>query len=204
MSNPLVKRAYDIEYEMFEKSPSFSSWTMSLKSLLYNMGLNFAWDNQNIVNHNAYLHLCKQMLQNLYLTKWNAALSASSDGLIYKSYKVMPCYSNYFNKIVIPKHRYAFVKFVTKNHRLPVVSGKWHRPRPYNQRMCEVCGVLGDEYHFLLVCKSLSDLRQRYIPEYYFKYPSMYTFIALMSTDYVKTIRHLAAFVYSSLQRTTL
>ena len=39
MSNPLVKRAYDIEYEMCEKSPSFSSWTMSLKSLLYNLGL---------------------------------------------------------------------------------------------------------------------------------------------------------------------
>ena len=112
----------------------------------------------------------------------------------------MGCYSNYFNKIVITKHRYAFVKFVTKNHRLPVVSGKWHRPRPYNQRMCEVCGVLGDEYHFLLVCKSLSDLRQRYIPEY----PSMYKFIALMSRDHVKTIRNPATFVYSSFQRITL
>ena len=27
---------------------------MFLKSLLYNIGLNFAWDNQNIVNHNAF------------------------------------------------------------------------------------------------------------------------------------------------------
>ena len=68
MSNPLVKGAHDIEYEMCEKSPSFSSWTMSLKSLLYNMSLNFAWDNQNIVNHNAFLPLCKQRLQDLYLT----------------------------------------------------------------------------------------------------------------------------------------
>ena len=123
---------------------------------------------------------------------------------INHNYKVMPCYSNYLKKIVIPKHVYAFVKFVTKNPRLPVVSGKWHRLRPYNQRMYEVCGVLGDEYHFLLVCKSLSDLRQRYIPEYYFKYPSMYRFIVLMSTDHVKTIRNLAAFVYSSFQRITL
>ena len=51
------------------------------------MGLNFAWDNQNIVNHYAVLTLCEQRLQYLYLTKWNTALSASSDGLIYKSYK---------------------------------------------------------------------------------------------------------------------
>ena len=68
MGNPLVKRAYDIEYEICQKSPSFSSWTMSSKSLLYNMGLNFAWDNQNIVNHNVFLHLCKRRLQDLYLT----------------------------------------------------------------------------------------------------------------------------------------
>ena len=66
-----------------------------------------------------------------------------------------------------------------------------------------MCGVLGDEYHFLLVCKSLSDLRQVYIPEYYFKYPSMYKFKALMVTDHVKTIRNLADFVYSSFQRIT-
>ena len=61
--------------------------------------------------------------------------------------------------------------------------------------MCEVCGVLGDEYHFPLVCKNLSDLRQRYIPKYYFKYPSIYKFIAIMSADHVKTIRNRAAFV---------
>ena len=70
--------------------------------------------------------------------------------------------------------------------------------------MCEVRGVLGDEYNFLLVCKSLSDLRRGYIPEYYFKYPSMYKFIALMSIDHVKTIRNLVAFVYSSFKRITL
>ena len=85
---------------MCEKSPSFSSWTMSLTSLLYNLGLNFAWDYQNFVNQNVFLHLCKQRLQDLYLTKWNAALSASSDGLIYKSYNVMPCYCNLYKNTV--------------------------------------------------------------------------------------------------------
>ena len=66
-----------------------------------------------------------------------------------------------------------------------------------------MCGVLSDEYHFLSVCKNLGDLRQRYINIYYM-YRSMYKFIALMSTEHVKTIRNLAAFVYSSFQRITL
>ena len=60
------------------------------------------------------------------MTKCNAALSASSDGLIYKANKIKPCYSRLISslgtKIVIPNHRYAFVKFVTKKHRLPAMS----------------------------------------------------------------------------------
>ena len=40
---------------------------------------------------------------------WNAALSTSSDGLIYKSYNFRPCYSNYFTKIVIPNHIYMLL-----------------------------------------------------------------------------------------------
>ena len=62
--------------------------------------------------------------------------------------------------------------------------------------MCEVCGDLGDEYHFILVCKNYSDLRHKYIPKHYFNFPFMYKFIVLMSTDHVKTICNLAAFVY--------
>ena len=76
------------------------------------MGLKFDWANQNIVNPNVFFYIFVNRGYRIYSTKWNAAISASSDGLIYKSYKV----SDYFIKIVIQKHKYAFVKFVAKNH----------------------------------------------------------------------------------------
>ena len=87
-----------------------------------------------------------------------------------------------------------------KNNNIPVVSGKWQRPRPYHQRLCEECELLGDEYHFLFVCKRLKALRSKYISRYFWTKPSMNKFIELLSSEHSKTINILAIFVYSGLE----
>ena len=86
---------------------------------------------------------------------------------MYRSFKLTPHYSSYFNVIKVSKYRQAMVKFITKNNNIPVVSGKWQRPRPYHQRLCEECELLGDEYHFLFLCKRLKALRSKYISRYF-------------------------------------
>ena len=48
------------------------------------------------------------------------------------------------------------VKSLTKKNNnigLPVVSGKWQLPRPYHQRLCEECDMLGDDFQFVFLCK---------------------------------------------------
>ena len=79
---------------------------------------------------------------------------SSTDGIMYRAFKLAPHYSSYFNVIIVSKYRHAMVKFITKNNNIPVVSGKWQRPRPYHQRLCDECELLGDEYHFLFLSKS--------------------------------------------------
>ena len=48
-------------------------------------------------------------------------------------------------------------KFLTRKNNigLPVVSDKWQLPRPYDQRLCEECDMLGDDYQFVFLCKRL-------------------------------------------------
>ena len=87
-----------------------------------------------------------------------------------------------------------------KNNNIPVVSGKWQRPRPYHQRLCEECELLGDEYHFLFLCKRLKALRSKYISRYFWTKPSMNKFIELLSSEHSETINNLAIFVYSGLE----
>ena len=87
-----------------------------------------------------------------------------------------------------------------KNNNIPVVSGKWQRPRPYHQRLCEECELLGDKYHFLFLCKRLKALRSKYISRYFWTKPSMNKFIELLSSEHNKTINNLTILVYSGLE----
>ena len=199
--NPLAYNVYQTMYNNCENGIATEGWTVSIKSLLFNLGLNFVWYNQGVDNFKAFEYLFKQRLQDADIVQWNNRISNSNDGILYKTYKIKPLYSEYINIITKPSHRYYFLKFVTKNHNLPVVLGKWYQPKPYNERLCITCGVLGDEYHFLLQCNKHNDLRSKFIGRYYRENPSMYKFIKLMSSQCHRVIHNLAAFVYIGLQR---
>lgn len=49
-------------------------------------------------------------------------------------------------------------------------------------RICN-SNQLGDEYHFLLICKKLSSLRNKYIPRYYHNRPSVLKLGQLLNND---------------------
>ena len=93
---------------------------------------------------------------------------------MYGAFKLKPHYSFYFNVIKAPKYRQAMVQLLQKNNNIPVVSGKWQRPHLYHQRLCEE--ILGDEYHFLFLCKRLKAFRSIYISLYFWTKPSMNKF----------------------------
>ncbi len=198
--NPLAYTMYAELYRQTELNTDCSNWAGMVNKLLCDLGFRNVWLQQGVVNRNKFLCEIKQRLTDHFITKWHSQMNNSSDALLYREVKVVLEHSNYFNIIAVPKYRYAFVKFLTKNSKIPVVVGKWHRPRPYHQRLCEECDSLGDEYHFLLVCKRFDDLRGRYIPRYYRRNPSMEKCKMLLMSEHQKTIRNLAIFIYKSMQ----
>ena len=72
----------------------------------------------------------------------------------------------YLEKLTIPKYRISVFKLRVSSHRLYVETGRWRRTHsvPYHERKCHICNVLDDEYHFVLECRMLNDLRTKYIP----------------------------------------
>ena len=84
----------------------------------------------------------------------------------------------------------------TSSHRLGIETGRWRRPvLPREQRKCPRCNKIDDEYHFLLECCILKDLRTQLIPAYYWKRPSMFKCIQLLNSS-VKTLNKLAKYVH--------
>ena len=92
--------------------------------------------------------------------------------------------------------------FSARNHRLAIVSGRW-LGQPRNERLCQHCQELEDDYHFVLCCKkdNLVELRRRYIKSYYFVNPSMFKLTQLLTSENRKTIRNLATYVYKGLYK---
>jgi hypothetical protein len=65
----------------------------------------------------------------------------------------------------------TFCKFRTGNDRLPIETGRWNG-NDHGNRLCNICmdAEIGDEFHYILQCKSLANERKLYLSESIF-YP---------------------------------
>ena len=129
---------YQITYRNCENGISLNGWTATINSLLFSLGLNVVWYAQGVVNMTLFEHVLKQRLQDNHIIEWNRVVSNSNDGILYRTYKLKPFYSQFINSITKPCYRYSFLKVVTKNHNILVVRGKWFQPKPYNERLCRI------------------------------------------------------------------
>ena len=98
--------------------------------------------------------------------------------------------------MVSKENRFALTRLLTSAHRLRIETGRRELPHPppRHQRLCLVCRKMDDEYHFILECSVLQDLRVRLIPIYYWKHPSMYKLMDLLNSDNIDILNRLAEF----------
>ena len=94
-------------------------------------------------------------------------------------------------------NRISVSRLRVSSHRLYVETGRWRRPHyvPYHERKCQICNVLDDEYHFVLECRMLEDLRTKYIPSTYRTRPNMYKLIISFDCKNENTVRNLSIFI---------
>ena len=104
----------------------------------------------------------------------------SSISEYYKSFKGSLQMEHYLslisghNKVLFTKLRFSLLKF-------PVVTGRYEGI-PYDERHCTFCNtnLIGNEFHYLLVCKKFQAIREKYIADYFWKYPKEYKLVSLL------------------------
>ena len=127
---------------------------------------------------------------------WHGRLRESTRACFYRTFKDEICFSHYLDDVRIKSHRIALTRLLTSSHRLGIETGRWQRPLvPREDRKYPTCSKLDDEYHFLLECTALKQLRSRLIPKYYWKYPSMFKCMQLLKCN-DKQLQNLAKYVY--------
>ena len=92
--------------------------------------------------------------------------------------------------------RITMTKFRLSNHRLPIERGRWNNT-PLLDRSCPLCtpACLGDEFHYLFQCKSLTQERTTNIPKYMYKHPNTHKAGLLFDTQNQQTLRNISKFM---------
>ena len=159
------------------------------------------WLAQNIGNAKLFLSVFKQRVHDTFIQTWESRLNESSRALLYNNicnFTLQP----YLQICKITKFRQSLTRLRLSSHRLEIEAGRWNKPTatPFNERKCNNCNLLEDEYHFVLECPLYVDLRKQYLKKYFIQRPNMFKFILLINSTSDIEVRNLAMFIQKAFQ----
>ena len=191
-----ISKIYRLLFQDMLDLPNKTNWCSLLRNLLFTLGLNDVWHYQSIGDVDIFLKIVKQRINDQSLQNLNARLNESSRALFYRcifNFKFQP----YLDILSVSKYRVYLSRLRLSSHRLNIEAGRWNKPvrTPVNERICNVCQILEDEYHFVLECSLYDDLRKLYIKTYYWRHPNMYKFVQLMTTENKTILQRLGMFL---------
>ena len=66
------------------------------------------------------------------------------------------------------------------------------------QRYCELCNsnIIGDEFHFILECTVLNELRFKFLPKHCHNYPNIIKFSSLLNSKSIFISKKLCKYMY--------
>ena len=195
---------YEVIHQYNSHGVYTSPWLSVIKNILDNSGHSFIWLSQILPENISIVHAVKKSLQDQYVQEWNTINNNSSKCVLYRTFKRNFVFENYLTTLS-PYNRKVLWKFRTINHKhdkLPIEVGRYSG-RPRFTRNRDKCNMeeLGDEFHFLLQCPTLSDLRKTYLPIYCQNRPNIHKFESIMSSDAIPINIKLARYIRLAFKR---
>lgn len=169
-----------------------SQWLENVKKYLCNLGFSGIWYNQCVINSKWLIMSSRQKLKDLFIQNWMSEINNTSATNVYTFLKTEFEQSTYIKSLPLYLCQ-QLMAFVTRNHNLPVETGRWGNI-PSTERKCTICNDLGDEYHYFMVCPLFNDDRKRYIERNVYRRPNMIKFINLLTSKNCKKLRTVALF----------
>ena len=172
------------------------TWTRYVRKTLFECDFSDVWRDQGVLDRESFLKDFKIKAMSVAESSWRSRLRNSTRADFYEVYKSQLKPASYLNLVISRTNRIALTRLMTSSHSLRIETGRWERPRPppRHLRICPVCKKLDDEYHFIIECSPLHNLRKALIPREYWHRPSMAKFIELMRCEDPQVLNKLAEF----------
>ncbi len=188
----LVQNTYTLSYQLFIHGIYQSVWLTNVKAILDHCGMSYIWDNQQLIDTGKVKAIIHKRIDDIEIQKWYTSISASSMCVMYTNFKTEYQFEKY---LLLPdcKSRIQISKLRCRNLKLPVKTHVYLE----TSNICNLCDsqLVGDEYHYMLICTAFQNERMLYIKKYYYSQPCILKFVQLMTKTGTKHLKHLAKFV---------
>ena len=173
-----------------------SKYLRYIRNSLTDIGLPYLYNNNTplITTVTAVTSRIKRAISDLYIQDWSATVNASHKAAFYRSIKSNIEFEPYLD--MLPKSkRIALTRFRLSNHHFPSECGSWFRILP-EDRTCPICPLrIGDEFHYLFLCPSTTQISKRYLQRFYVNRPNIQKMTVLFRSRNMNTLYKLATFI---------
>ena len=195
-NNKLSCIMYRVLYNMDSKLVYHCEWIKKIKEILTKSNLyDMLWNQQgsNTYTYVAFKNIAKKNLKAYYADQWRENVENSSKCFFYKEYKTELAMEKYLMSLNYNSRTYL-TKLRVSNHKLPIELGR-HQDVAKIDRICTFCNKydIGDEYHYMFICKKFDDIRNKQLPKNCLKCPSVQKYCDLMKSNNNKLLQKLSS-----------
>ena len=193
----LPSKSYKILFDLDQRGKV--TWATSIRKCLSSYGFLTVWQNQGVGCVTTFLRCLKQRIIDCRWQDWHDELQHSDRYALYRLFKTNHCIEKYLYIDVNKYVKNALIKFRCG---VSNISVHCYRHRINVNHRCRLCNLdTEDEIHFVLVCPCLSDIRSDLIPMKYYRNPSQFKLVLLLSSQAENVIKNLATFLYLAMKR---
>jgi hypothetical protein len=193
----LPKKAYCTLYKLDERGKV--NWVSRIRMFLFQQGFGFAWINQSVGDCNAFVSALRDRMIDCRWQKWEEHLRESERFLAYYGFNGFAHETKLYLKLdmnthiknIVVKFRFGVSELYIHNYRYRHVLNA--------DMTCPLCNdAKENEIHFVLCCQSLMNLRQKLIPDKFYKNPNLFRLNLLLASNQKEIVRNLAWYLYKA------
>ena len=170
------------------------NWVLNIKNELSKLRLTYIWDETYIDKR--LFKIIEHRFFDVYKHEMMSSIHNVSRGYTYEYLVDSFCMQFYLLKPIDDVYKKYVTRFRVSSHCLNIEHGRYRNELREN-RLCTLCNLndIEDEFHFILKCPFYSNLRHTYIKPYYYRNPSVFKLVQLMSVQNVRELRNLGKYL---------
>ena len=190
----LPYKAYKMLVHLDEKNKL--NWVSKVRSTLFSYGFGEVWLNEGVENTKLFIRCLRQRLIDCQWQVWSERIHKSERYALYRQFK-----TRFSKEVYLSLDEKKYIRKTLIRFRFGISDifphSQRYKTNLFIQNICPMCKLAPEtEVHFVLSCKCLDKLRQKYLSDKFYRHCTEFRLVILMASENVEVIKGLTLFLY--------